>query len=482
MRGLALACALAVGGFIVTPLWACPPSEKGPKDLKPVKLRAVQAPKAPKAPRRSQATQPESDETTFEQFMRGRDGGDLQKRLHELERQLERMNKEINERVRKSLQGRRAPRADARRGGVPYATAPLLAAPPSRPQPPAPPAPPSRSAFAQALQSAGIAAAGDACCEKVVTKSYKLSEGKLEALTDLMRRDDVPILMRPGDGSIEVYGNQAQHMIFGAFVKMIDGKDQVKSYELSEGKLGALTELMSRADVPIIIEPGDDSITVHGNDLEQAIFGAFVKMISEATKVSQAIEVAPSANASARRWADVAKQYEQEASQAYRQGMTQWAEAAERLKGQAGQAQHESLKQWAAMVEQFKGQAGQAHAKQLEQVLRSVEKQIAQTTEQASRMAGESLRIEELVEALTEKAEAIAEEASELDSEEFQRELNRKIEQIMRRVQQMLEKAEVIEDEADAAEDEADALQDHADELREVIEAIVETEVASRRR
>ncbi len=259
-RGVALACALAVGGFIVTPLWACPPSEKAPKDLKPIKLRALNAPKAPKAPkasRRPTATQPESDETTFEQFMRGRDGGELRKRLRELERQLERMNKEINERVRKGLRGRRAPRADARRGGATRATAPVLAAPPVPPQPPVPPtpaSPPSGITIAGALQAAAAAGgSGAACCEKVVTKTYKLSEGKLGALTDLMRRDDVPILIRPGDNSIEVYGNQAQHMIFGAFVKMIDGEDQVESYELSEGKLGALTELMSRADVPILI-------------------------------------------------------------------------------------------------------------------------------------------------------------------------------------------------------------------------------------
>ena len=412
--------------------------------------------------------------------MRGRDGSDLQKRLRELERQLDRMNRDISQRVRK---GRRAPRADVRRDRVPYATAPRLAAPPIPPKRPTPPAPPVRTSIAEAWRSAAIATGdSDACCEKVVTKRYKLSEGKLAALTDLMRRDDVPILMRPGDGSIEVYGNQAQHMIFGAFVKMIDGEDQVESYELSEGKLGALTELMSRSDVPIIIEPGDDSITVHGTDLEQAIFGAFVRMISEAPKVSQAIGVAPSADASSRRWADVAKQYEKQATQAYRQGINQWAEAVEQLKGEAGQAQRESLKKWAEMAEQFKGQAGQAHAKQLAQILKSVEKQITQTTKRAARMSGESLRIEELVEALTEKAEAIAEEASGLDSEEFSRELNRKIEQIMRRVQEMIERAELIEREAEASEDQADALEDHADELRELIEAIVETEVASKGR
>ena len=325
IRGLALACALAVGGFIVTPLWACPPSERAPQPPKPVKLRALQPPSAPRPP---VATQPESDRTTFEQFMRGRDGSSLQRRLDELNRQLDRLQRELQQRSRSGVRDRIAPQNRSRRGievrpapgpetqirksrtglgrievpsvdvrviEVPDVRLPrglVLAAPPAPPTPPSPlvitAAPFARLRLAEALQSAAIAGGSDACCEKVVTKTYKLSKGKLDAMTDLMRRDDVPILIRPGDDGIEVYGNQAQHMIFGAFVKMIDGEDQVESYELSEGKLGALTELMSREDVPILIEPGDDSITVHGNDLEQAIFKAFVNMISETKKVSQA--------------------------------------------------------------------------------------------------------------------------------------------------------------------------------------------------
>ncbi|MEE9129058.1 MAG: M56 family metallopeptidase, partial [Phycisphaerales bacterium] len=290
IRGLALACALAVGGFIVTPLWACPPSERGPQPPKPVKLRAVQAPSAPGLPG---ATQPDRDQTTFEQFMRGRDGRSLQRRLEELERQLDRLQKELEQRSRSGIRGRRGlpdlsrarvevrpvPGSNARvrksRAGLARIEVPsvdvrvqvpdvklprglVLAAPPTPLTPPTPlaitAAPLARLRLAEALQSAAIAGGGDACCDKVVTKTYKLSKGKLDGLTDLMRRDDVPILIRPGDDSIEVYGNQAQHMIFGAFVKMIDGEDQIESYELSEGKLGALTELMARDDVPIIIE------------------------------------------------------------------------------------------------------------------------------------------------------------------------------------------------------------------------------------
>ena len=492
IRGLALACALAVGGFIVTPLWACPPSERAPQPpTKPVKLRAVGPLSAPRPPA---ATQPESDRTTFEQYMQGRDGRSLQRQLDELERQLDRLQKELKQRSRSGVRDRRAPQ-DQFRTRVEVRPAPgpktrvrksraslgkfeipsvevriqvpdlkfprglVLAAPPAPPTPPSPlvvtAAPFARLRLAEALQSAAIAGGGDACCEKVVTKTYKLSKGKLDAMTELMRRDDVPILMRPGDDSIEVYGNQAQHMIFGAFVKMIDGEDRVESYQLSKGKLGALTELMARDDVPIIIEPGDDSITVHGNDLEQAIFKAFVNMISETKKVTQATEP------SNRNWTQLAEQYEKQATEAYRDSVTKWAQIAEQYEGQAGK--------W-------------LHNKQIEALLKAVEGQVSKVTEQAARMAAESMRVQEWAEVLSEKAEQIEEEASELEDDDDRGQLLRKIQQIIRQVEAMLRQAEALQDEADTTEDQADALRDHADGIREVIEEIHETEVVSRGR
>ncbi|MCH7792014.1 MAG: hypothetical protein IID31_07020, partial [Planctomycetes bacterium] len=51
------------------------------------------------------------------------------------------------------------------------------------------------------------------------------------------------------------------------------------SYTLSRGKLRALTELMAREDVPVLIERDEDRITVHGTKRQHEIFGAFVRMI-----------------------------------------------------------------------------------------------------------------------------------------------------------------------------------------------------------
>jgi beta-lactamase regulating signal transducer with metallopeptidase domain len=56
--------------------------------------------------------------------------------------------------------------------------------------------------------------------------------------------------------------------------------DEPQSYYLSNpGKLEALTELMARSDVPVLIERHNDKIVVHGDARVQRTFAAFVKMI-----------------------------------------------------------------------------------------------------------------------------------------------------------------------------------------------------------
>jgi beta-lactamase regulating signal transducer with metallopeptidase domain len=84
------------------------------------------------------------------------------------------------------------------------------------------PAPPSRAARPSlpgrhASQIAPTSAAGDE-----VQVSYTLSPGKLKALTELMARQDVPIVIARGEDSITVIGTRSQQKIFAAFVKMID--------------------------------------------------------------------------------------------------------------------------------------------------------------------------------------------------------------------------------------------------------------------
>ncbi len=123
-----------------------------------------------------------------------------------------------------------------------------------------------------------------------MTRAYELSAGKLKALTELMVRSDVPITVQPHADRIEVYATPAQHLVFGAFCLLIDGDEDQRdeAYALAKGKLEALTSLMARHDVPILIQEGDQDITVQGTDLDHAIFKAFVSMINSSEQAALA--------------------------------------------------------------------------------------------------------------------------------------------------------------------------------------------------
>lgn len=56
---------------------------------------------------------------------------------------------------------------------------------------------------------------------EIIQRSYSLPEGKLDALIELMSRDDVPIFIQNRGDSILVNATAGQHEIFGAFVQMI---------------------------------------------------------------------------------------------------------------------------------------------------------------------------------------------------------------------------------------------------------------------
>lgn len=57
---------------------------------------------------------------------------------------------------------------------------------------------------------------------EVIGRPYHLSPGKLQALTQLMVRSDVPIQVQPQEDHLVVYATPQGHEIFGAFVCLID--------------------------------------------------------------------------------------------------------------------------------------------------------------------------------------------------------------------------------------------------------------------
>ncbi len=75
--------------------------------------------------------------------------------------------------------------------------------------------------------------------DKIVIRKYELSRGRLEALTDLMIRDDVPVLVRPLDDGIEVHAIERHHRIFRAFVSMIEGREDDAQTSWAPGAGGA---------------------------------------------------------------------------------------------------------------------------------------------------------------------------------------------------------------------------------------------------
>jgi beta-lactamase regulating signal transducer with metallopeptidase domain len=115
--------------------------------------------------------------------------------------------------------------------------------PPKAPAPPAPPAPMiwhtpegAKLEIGKLDELSSIALGvprGSPEKGETVARQYKLPQGKLEALTALMARQDVPVLISPKEDCIEVYGTPRQHKIFKAFVDLIhpEGKKSAKKGE-----------------------------------------------------------------------------------------------------------------------------------------------------------------------------------------------------------------------------------------------------------
>ena len=149
-------------------------------------------------------------------------------------------------------------------------------------RPPAPPAAPLRG---------GIGLTQVYRSGETLSRTYKLPKGKLEKLTALMIRDDVPINVRPLEDALEVHATAAQHDAFAAFVKALDGKQSSRKYKLPEGKLEAFSALMLRADVPIIVRPQKGHLSAQVTGLEDAALSAFIELIHPTGKKSRLIGV-----------------------------------------------------------------------------------------------------------------------------------------------------------------------------------------------
>jgi prefoldin subunit 5 len=413
-KGFVLTGTLMLGGLLVTPIWACPESEKearAPKthectDAKKAKkaettleiIVPARPPRAPKPP----AAQP----TTFESFMYQQGHGeDLEGRIRKLEQKLNQLTEELKKVMHEMQQGG-------------HAQAPVAAPPPKVKVYGGVSGPPK-------VQDTG----------ELVVRSYKLPKGKLGALTDLMVLQDVPILVRPGDSEIEVHAIPEHQMIFEAFCAMINGEDEVVGYALSGDKLKALNELMVRSDVPIIVEPGSEEIRVHGTHLEQLVFRAFVNMIEPGAKGMKAPQAArgDAAQAYARALADLAHQYETSA---------------------------------AAQMAELEG---------LRAAMRSMEQQAKAVERQADKLEREADKYWDKAEQLEDEAEELLEEAEAFQGNK-RNEMLVKAEALTKKAEVLRAQAEAIEAQVEALEAQAAELEAQAENIEDEIEELEELE------
>jgi len=119
--------------------------------------------------------------------------------------------------------------------------------------------------------------------QPIVNRVHKLSGDRLEALTELMLREDVPVCIIPTEGGIQVNGTEAQQAIFAAFVKMITANDAAAEIKLPDEKMAAVQKLAALESVPTRFVIGPDSISVQGTSAEQAVFDAFIELIHPRT-------------------------------------------------------------------------------------------------------------------------------------------------------------------------------------------------------
>ncbi|MEX2218604.1 MAG: M56 family metallopeptidase [Phycisphaerales bacterium] len=222
---------------VVAPQPPQPPAP--PAGVRGVSPRSPLTVVTPRAPAAVRTPRPADDASTFEQHMRERaegearaamrarvvapaapgtpaprgQQGDLERRIERLERSLERLEQRLD-RMHQQMD---------RRGDA--GSADLFTA---------------------------LAIAPDA----TVIRSYTLPEGLCQDVIGLMSRQDVPVLVSPGDGEIAVHGTEAQQRAFRDFVTLIaPGEKTVRAARVTD--LAPVTIELDHPHDPLAVPPPD---------------------------------------------------------------------------------------------------------------------------------------------------------------------------------------------------------------------------------
>ncbi len=305
---------------------------------------------------------------------------------------------------------------------------------PSAPAVQAVPRAPALRAWQGGAAGGGPSADGGA----VEIRTYELPDGKLDALVQLMIRSDVPVPVGRRDGAIEVHATPAQHKVFKAFVELIHPEGAERSGADEEGsRFGAA--------------------------------GSFKQWRDALADEERAAQASPDPAAAMRLYAGAAKQG-QEAREEAMEAAREWQEKAreeqvtaireaQRLQQNAlRQAQREQHRaQRTAQVEQRRAQARQRqdHADALGHEMEALERHAEELRERAESL---SAKIEEIQDGDNPDKDAIRELREEMKG------LEREARNIERRARDLERQADRLREESDRLSEEADGIQEEADQ------------------
>jgi beta-lactamase regulating signal transducer with metallopeptidase domain len=210
-------------------------------------------------------------------------------------------------------------------------------------------------------------------------------------------------------------------------------------YVLPEGKSEAFYELMSRSDVPILVQQkGNNSIVVYATEGQHPTIAGFIKIISPGT-------------------------------------------SSDPIRGSSGSGQSAGRKQSAANARADSIRAFQEQARGYQQALRELNTSRANIERNASRARGEAERVRAQQEQLEAAAEQMAEQAEQMEEGKARQKLEQAAEKLRQRAEAAEgksrgtdEQVENIEQQIEELENQAEELEQRAEELQDRISEISE--------
>lgn len=256
-----------------------------------------------------------------------------------------------------------------------------------------------------------------------------------------------------------------------------DGPDVVRGYELPDGKLDALFELMARSDVPPRVSRNGNQIQLHASERDQEIFRQFIELIhpSGQTRSVPGAENGGAFSAPPARGRRSMRSSNAQSPQAWReivarmQHDTQPQDAAREILAQA-----ELWQQAAKAGSQEAREKMQSIAQRLQAIAESRQSELQNYSEMAENINQQAEQFVEQAEAMMEQANAKQAESSDKSMEEHARALEKAARELEAKARELEKEARRWEAKARKAEREVDQTTSQVDELNSMIESFDE--------